>query len=805
MSGQRGGIGRSVLRSLLAILALQVVASPALPAEGSADGDELRRAVASAKPAGELAALDSALGQLVAGRARVAEGRVAASAAGGEVVVSIGLRGDRSTDLEAAVEATGEILHRVPGLIEARLPVSSLPAVARHPEVTVVRAVTAPWGGGSVSAATAPEPELAAVVSAPPGLDGASVRVGIIDVGFEGYGALIGADLPAPVAVRCYRQAGEHSADLAVCENPPELFLGSLPEHGTAVAEALVEVAPAVDLYLANPPSPLDLHATVDWMIEQGVDVINYSMSRFYEGPGDGTSPLPGSAYEAIERATLAGVVWVGAAGNLARRHWRGAFADGDGDGVHAFGAGVEADCLAARRGDWISAFLRWQDDWFAPGSDLDLVLLHGDQPIVVSADRQDGGPGPIPRETLAVEAPASGLYCLAVVLAGGPEPEWVELATLGHDLERSTPVASVAAPADAGSPGALAVGATPWFDPSRIEPFSGWGPTSDGRLKPDLVGVNRRRAEVLGGEVFVGTSQSAPHVAGLVALTRQALPSLDAAGVAELLISGAEVPPGEPPEAWGHGLARLVGLGDSTPSSGCHGPDALCLGGGRFAVRVGWTAPDGRRGSGAARPLTDDSGLFTFFDPDNVELVVKVLDGCALNGRFWVFAGGLTDLEIELEVEDLLSGDARTYHSPGGAPFATLRDPQALGGCSLAGAAGGPVAALGDDWSPAVTVGARFRVSMRWTKGGSSAAAIGQPLGADSAAFAFFDRDNVEVVVKVLDGRAVNGRWWVYASGLTDVGVEIRIEDLRTGAARTWASPEGSPFVPVTDVEAFR
>ncbi|HVS13643.1 MAG TPA: S8 family serine peptidase [Thermoanaerobaculia bacterium] len=815
MCSGRGGGGRSVHRSLLALVALHAIAiAPALPAATAATGADLRLAIAATKPAedaGALGKLDTTLRQLVAGQARAAEGRVSARAAGGEVEVSIGLASDGSEALERLVaDAGGTILHRIAGLVEARLPVASLPSVARHAEVTVVRSVVAPWGGtasGAPAGGTGTVRD--EVVQAPPGLDGAGVRVGIIDVGFEGYGALTGSDLPAPAAVRCYTGVGEHRSDPATCERPPALFLGSLPAHGTAVAEALLEVAPAVELYLANPPSPLDLHATVDWMIEQGVDVINYSMSRFYEGPGDGTSPLPGSAYGAIERATAAGVVWVGAAGNLARRHWRGAFSDLDGDGVHAFDevdGGVEVNCLVAARGEWISGSLRWDDDWFAPGSDLDLALLQRDVPIAVSSDRQSGETGQIPLEALALEAPADGAYCFAIVRGDGPTPEWVELASFGHDLVRSTPVASIAAPADAGSPGALAVGATPWFDPSRIEPFSSWGPTSDGRLKPDLVSVNRRRAEVLGGEVFVGTSQSAPYVAGLVALARQALPSLDAVGVADLLVASAEIPPGESEQAWGHGLARLVGVGEDLPDATCDASTELCLGGGRFALAVEWTAPDGRRGTGVPRSLTGDSGLFTFFDPDNVELVVKVLDGCALNGRFWVFAGGLTDLGVELEVRDLVSGDGRTYRAPGGAPFSTLRDIDALGGCSLeGGATSAGERRLGDGWSEAVTLGSRFRVSMRWSRSGRSAPAVGQTLGADSAAFAFFDRDNVEVVLKVLDGRPVNGRWWVYASGLTDVGVEIRVEDLLQGVVRTWSSPEGTPFVPVTDVEAFR
>ena len=46
--------------------------------------------------------------------------------------------------------------------------------------------------------------------------------------------------------------------------------------------------------------------------------------------------------------------------------------------------------------------------------------------------------------------------------------------------------------------------------------------------------------------------------------------------------------------------------------------------------------------GTGTAVPLTSDTGYFWFFGSSNVEAVIKVLNACSLNQRFWVFAGGL-------------------------------------------------------------------------------------------------------------------------------------------------------------------
>ena len=96
-------------------------------------------------------------------------------------------------------------------------------------------------------------------------------------------------------------------------------------------------------------------------------------------------------------------------------------------------------------------------------------------------------------------------------------------------------------------------------------------------------------------------------------------------------------------------------------------GPRRLCLGGGRFAVDVAWKDFSGHTGFGTAVPLTADTGTFWFFDPGNVELVLKVLDGTALNGRYWVFYGALSSVEYTITVTDTASGTIKTYRNPSG------------------------------------------------------------------------------------------------------------------------------------------
>ena len=102
--------------------------------------------------------------------------------------------------------------------------------------------------------------------------------------------------------------------------------------------------------------------------------------------------------------------------------------------------------------------------------------------------------------------------------------------------------------------------------------------------------------------------------------------------------------------------------------SSAC-APDATtaCLQQGRFRVSVGWSAPSGQSGLGQRLDITGNSTGFWFFDPTNVELVVKVIDGRPVDGHWWVFYGALSNVEYTITVTDTQTGATRTYFNPQG------------------------------------------------------------------------------------------------------------------------------------------
>ena len=118
----------------------------------------------------------------------------------------------------------------------------------------------------------------------------------------------------------------------------------------------------------------------------------------------------------------------------------------------------------------------------------------------------------------------------------------------------------------------------------------------------------------------------------------------------------------------------------DAQPASCTPTSHTLCLNQGRFAVTASFTsAPQGLPVQARAVPLTADTGYFWFFDPANVELVVKVLDGCAVNGHSWVFAGGLTNVNVLLQVIDTRTGTMQAYSNALGSPFQPVQDSSAF------------------------------------------------------------------------------------------------------------------------------
>jgi len=166
------------------------------------------------------------------------------------------------------------------------------------------------------------------------------------------------------------------------------------------------------------------------------------------------------------------------------------------------------------------------------------------------------------------------------------------------------------------------------------------------------------------------GTSFAGPHVAATAALLLEEHPGASRDQVRRALEESA-LDRGAPgfDVLYGHGvvqadaaLTRLDGI-VAVEGEGCVATaERLCLLQNRFAVEVSWTDYQGTSGAGIVRPLTTDSGLFWFFAPENLELLVKMVDGCSFNGHYWIFAAATTNVEYHLRVTESANGTFRTF-----------------------------------------------------------------------------------------------------------------------------------------------
>ncbi len=133
--------------------------------------------------------------------------------------------------------------------------------------------------------------------------------------------------------------------------------------------------------------------------------------------------------------------------------------------------------------------------------------------------------------------------------------------------------------------------------------------------------------------------------------------------------------------------VGTLAEVTDAVPNGGFVASDGVLseevlLNGGRFRVEVFWRDFQDRTGAGQLAVRSDDSAIFYFFDAANWELMIKVLDGCGLNGHYWVFAAATTDVEYTLTVTDTEAGDVKQYNNPLGTASAAVTDTNAFATC---------------------------------------------------------------------------------------------------------------------------
>lgn len=502
-------------------------APDAMSGEDSGSGSAVFRTDAKQNPG-----LQSSMAQLVA--IQSAHGSAAAAdfaeesgikLRDGQVQVVLEAATGATEAVSKTIEAAGGKVETVHGdLVQAEVPVESLAALSKSPSVEFVRQPSKP----TLATTSEGVADIGAVPWQTAGDTGAGASVAVLDPGFSGYQDRINSgELPAGLIAMSFVAGGD--------------ITGGGEVHGTACAEIVHDVAPGAQLYLVNFNTEVELGNAVDYLINQGVDVVSASWGFFNDFRGDGQGDID----TIVQTANAAGITWANAAGNSAQNHWSGQFADADGDSWHEFATGDEGNDINLAAGSSISLFLTW-NRWPVTDQDYDLWLYwsgNPNNPVAGGTNWQNGSQMPSEQINYTVPAGRGGTYYVKIERFSAAGDATFQLYSYPSSFQYQVTEGSLGGqPAD--SPYAMTVGAVP-YGGTTIEYFSSRGPTVDGRTKPDIVapdGVSTETYRVLygPGTPFYGTSAATPHAAGAATMIKAAYPAYTPSQIQAMLESRA-------------------------------------------------------------------------------------------------------------------------------------------------------------------------------------------------------------------------------------------------------------------------
>lgn len=388
---------------------------------------------------------------------------------------------------------------------------------------------------------------------------GDDVRIGVIDLDFGGLSQFetdfeVEVNVPTQGALTMAQVINEMSANL----NP----------HGTQVLEVIHTLAPSAELYACEYNDFSALDTCTDWMLNNGVRIINHS-AGVPVLPLDGNNDWARLASSAVQR----GVLWINSSGNFAGGFINETFNDRDNNGLHELGGqgtGITTSSLELIRFDDVDQANPYRGN----------IILSWDDPSGVTPVLDDAGrPAPPPAfeievvdlargTTLSVVHPPRGSRLVSRfdrVYHESTAPFGVRVRNIGGafrgslrfvlfiefaQLDGGDQRGSVIAPGD--SKEVLTVGAVQ--ADNIIAPYSSRGLLDANYSKPDLSAPG---AVNLSTGTFIGTSASAPVVAGAAALMLEANPALTPGALRNQLQAASQRVPGEE-ITYGQGILRM-------------------------------------------------------------------------------------------------------------------------------------------------------------------------------------------------------------------------------------------------------
>lgn len=372
-------------------------------------------------------------------------------------------------------------------------------------------------------------------------ITGKGVKVGILDFGFGNYELLQQKGIvPEPRAVRAFVN-GESNTRLG----------GTV--HGTACGEIIHQMAPDASIYLAQVGDGSggagggDIMAAAQWLVEQGVDIINFSGGG-HGNAHDGTTYLD----KMVESVVSQGVLWVNASGNEGEEHWLGAVADNNNNGFIDVNDNKRGDHLVIKACGSecgpLMVEINWDDWQTSPRRsgtvDVDawLVRQNGSKIQLVEQATKNRGQHDPAMEVLFFSNNLPQENYALVLKTNKVQPNMrLHVLVKGGWLMQKNPQGSISIPAT--SEVALSVAAYDVVE-HKIAPYSGQGTTDDLRIKPDIAAPTGVQSNAYATETkearFHGTSAAAPHMAGFAALVKQQYSSLSATQLKQKILSNA-------------------------------------------------------------------------------------------------------------------------------------------------------------------------------------------------------------------------------------------------------------------------
>ena len=447
---------------------------------------------------------------------------------------------DHLTAYQLEIELVNEEWH----IVQGWLPFDRLGALAANERVLRIRPPD--YAIGRIGSVTTEGDSILGALEARNtlGVDGSGVRVGVISIGSEGLAAAqASGDVPANVQVL----SPSTSCDIAT--------VGISCAEGTAMLEIVYDLAPGATLGFCGAQTGLEMFVCVATLAEDfNADIIVDDIGLFSEPYfEDGAIAL------VVAAVAARGVVYISSAGNDAdNNHYEADFTGALVSTVelHDFGvvAGGNSDTdmvISVAAGQSITIILQWNDPFSSSGNDYDLLLRNAQNEILgISEETQDGDDSPLEAVEFTNSLASSTFVFVQIRKFSGADRR-IEMFIQGGVEAIEYPVAAGSIFGHPAVPGVIATAAVDAAEPGNdaVEAFSSQGPADiffpafQRRLKPEVAAIDNVLVTGAAGfsSPFPGTSASAPHVAGIAALMRQAAPNISTAQIKTALMTTAQ------------------------------------------------------------------------------------------------------------------------------------------------------------------------------------------------------------------------------------------------------------------------